>query len=156
MRYTATAVEIKTPDWKIITAVGLDGIEITDGSLNRKDKKTGAEFPHYNEIVEGFSFEADTWHNPSGKWYFFPPKVKTAFKRDPSAITKAMETKKANIDEFQEKKQDAIKMAGAMRDATLISLASMRDQPFPMDEEYKAEWTKWYKWLLNQGDQPFV
>ena len=73
-----------------------------------------------------------------------------------TGIAKAQETKRDDIKDAQERKNEAIQLAGAFRDATLVSLQALRDNPFPTDEEYKAEWTKWCKWFLQQGDQPFI
>lgn len=71
-------------------------------------------------------------------------------------IDAAVEKKNENIEEAQERKQEAIQLAGAFRDATLVTLASLKEQPFPTDEEFKAEWRKWVKFFLNEGDQPFI
>ncbi len=43
-----------------------------------------------------------------------------------------------------------------MRDATMVSLAAYREQPFPTDDEFKAEWRKWVKFFLGEADQPFI
>lgn len=77
-------------------------------------------------------------------------------KQRSAEIEKAQETKREDIAEAQNRKHDAIKLAGAFRDATLISLASLKEMPFPTDDQFKDEWTKWVKWLLLQGDQPFI
>lgn len=159
MKYTALEVEIKSPDWKIVNAIGVDGVEVKDASINRTSKK-GDVFSNFDSIQEGAQFEADVWRNDAGKAYLFAPKPKTtptgANKGQFGAVKAAQERKGEMIEKSMDRKEEAIALAGAMRDATLISLQSYRDQSFPSDEEYKAEWTKWCKWILGQHDQPFI
>lgn len=71
-------------------------------------------------------------------------------------IAKAQEVKAEHIKEAQERKNDAISKAGAMRDATLVSLASLKDHPFPTDAEYQAEWVKWFKFFMGKAEEPFI
>jgi hypothetical protein len=84
------------------------------------------------------------------------PQVKTSAGYKTVQMEKVMETKAANIEVAQTRKNDAIALAGAMRDSTLITLAALKDQPFPTDEEFKAEWVKWVKWILSKHDEPFL
>lgn len=79
-----------------------------------------------------------------------------AFYKPKADIAAAQETKKTNIEEAQNRKHDAIARAGAMRDATLVTLASLKDAPFPTTEDFKAEWTRWVKFFLGKADEPFV
>lgn len=157
MIFNARSVEIKSPDWKIVTAVDPNGIEVVDASINRKDK-SGNEFPGFDAIIEGASFEAETWRNPAGKWYFFAPK-KPASPRGSGAITKAMETKRENIKEAQDAKTWAIRVSGAMRDATLMVSTFDSSMPFPTNEELKKDWENWRDYFLSEFDkkinQPF-
>lgn len=67
-----------------------------------------------------------------------------------------MDKKVVNIEKSQDRKQEAILRAGAFRDATLVSLASLREQPFPTDAEYQAEWRKWVKFFVSAGEEPFI
>jgi len=43
-------------------------------------------------------------------------------------------------------------VSAAMRDAVQITLASLREQPFPTDEEFDAEFTKWRNWYLAKWE----
>ena len=69
-------------------------------------------------------------------------------------MAKAMETKATNIREAQENKHEAIKQAGAMRDATLIALAELASNPL-IPEDFKTRWTYWKAWLLQKAEEPF-
>jgi hypothetical protein len=134
-----------------------------DVSINRKDKAGAIAFEHFDKFEVGYSFEgSDIWKNAQGRAYIFAPKPKYQPKKawtgggKTAAVEKAMDRKEASIETFQERKEESIKLAGAMRDATQITLAALREQSFPSDDEFKAEWTKWAKWLLSQADQPFI
>lgn len=70
-----------------------------------------------------------------------------------AAIKEAQVAKETGIRKAQDNSQLSIKISGAMRDATLITLASLREQPFPTDEEFKQEWRKWRDWIINEFDQ---
>lgn len=157
MIHKITGVTNKSNDWKLLTIeMGANSYQ-SDVSVNRTGKK-GEVFPNFDAIAPGITVEGELWQSGQGKWYLFPPKVQkqgnSNFKGQ--QIEKAMERKEQAIDTFQDKKNEAILRAGAFRDATLVSLASLRDQPFPSDEEYKAEWKKWVKYFLQKGDEPFV
>lgn len=71
-------------------------------------------------------------------------------------IANAVAVKNEHIKEAQERKNESISIHGAFRDATLITLAALKDQPFPSDEDFKAEWTRWAKWILSKHDEPFL
>ncbi len=73
-----------------------------------------------------------------------------------ATIAKAQETKREDIEAAQDRKERSIRLSQAMGGATQIALASLKDQPFPTDDDFKAEWTKWCKWLIAQGNQPFI
>lgn len=86
--------------------------------------------------------------------------------RQPSVgMNKIMEKKQEGIKESQERKENSIKLAATMRDATLLTVEWIKaknlnpgevDFP-PSDEEIKKKWLEWRKWLDNQfGDNvPF-
>lgn len=152
-----TSVEDKSKDWKIVSLITSTGVSVDDVSVNRTNKN-GEIFPEFDGIVKDADIEATLWTSPTGKQYLFAPKLPPQRPKfmGGSGIAKAQETKAENIKEAQERKNEAIQLAGAFRDATLVSLQALRDNPFPTDEEYKAEWTKWVKFFLNQGDQPFI
>lgn len=64
--------------------------------------------------------------------------------------------KNDNIQQNMASKNEAIIRAGSARDATLVSLACLKDAPFPTDSEYKAEWEKWYKYFMGKAEEPFA
>lgn len=84
------------------------------------------------------------------------PKPPTAPRGGGAAITKAMETKSENIKEAQDRRNEAVLRAGAFRDATLVTLAMLKDQPFPTDADFKSEWERWVKYFMGKGAEPFV
>lgn len=113
---------------------------------------------HYDSLQEGMEID-DAELVFDAKWDNYKLKAMpkpTSAPRASGAITKAMETKQLNTEKNMDRKEESIRIAGAFRDATQITLASLKDVPFPTDEEFKAEWTKWCKWLLGQSDQPFI
>ena len=69
-------------------------------------------------------------------------------------MEKLMGKKNASIDRFQDTKHKAIKMAGAMRDATLITLAELAGSPL-VAEDFKSRWEHWRTFLLQKADEPF-
>ena len=117
----------------------------------------------YNEIDVGTDLpESVLIFDPAYSNYKLRPlpkgaQVKTANGyRAPAGIAKAQEVKREDIAAAQERKNESISIHGAFRDATLIALASYAQQPFPTDEEFKAEWTKWVKWILSKHNEPFI
>ena len=161
MQITLKNVVKKSADWILTDGVATDGTTFMGASMNRTNKDgTVVQWPQWETLADGVVIDGNLWTNPTNqKQAIYPPKPKAAggfTPRGAGAITKAMETKAANIEVAQTRKNDAIALAGAMRDSTLITLAALKDQPFPTDEEFKAEWTKWVKWILNQHEQPFL
>lgn len=84
------------------------------------------------------------------------PKVPAGGSRGGANIAKAQETKAENIKEAQDRKAEAITRAGAFRDATLVTLAMLKDQPFPTDDDFKKNWELWVKYFMGKADEPFV
>ncbi len=161
MIFTIDAIELKNADWAVADVhEGIEGGQSYQAvSLNRIDKNTGkVAFEDFDKFAAGYQFQGEPWKNASGKFYIFAPKPKAATGGRPggAAITKAMETKNENIKEAQERKAESIALAGAMRDATQITLAELKDQPFPTTEDFQERWKFWVKWLLNQHNQPFL
>lgn len=146
MKYKLDSIDIKQ------TQAGKDYAVVTSG------EQKGSMFEGFTGLKVGDEVEGDFTTN--GKYTNFRLKTtlqRPAFMGNKTAqMEKVMERKEVAIEHAQERKQDAIAKAGAFRDATLVSLASLRDQPFPTDEEYKEEWVKWVKFFLNQGEQPFI
>lgn len=146
----------------IIAFVDLhDGQEDAKGTIWKRSKYR-ADFPNFDALEVGD--EIDAVLKVSGDYMNIEPSPSknapqrsfTPNKGTPQAITKAMDRKEESIEKFQNNKQEAIALAGAMRDATLVSLASLKDQPFPTDAEFKEEWTKWVQFFLAKGSEPFI
>ncbi len=157
MQHKILTVENKNNDWKVVSIAMPDDNTLQNVSVNRANKK-GEVFPNFDGVIPNALIDGELWESGASKWYLFAPKQKP--QRAPSAapaqIAKAQEVKRENIEEAQNRKQDAIQKAGAFRDATLVSLAAMRDVPFPTDAEYQQEWRKWVKFFLGAADEPFI
>lgn len=161
MKVYISKVEDKSADWKVVGLLSEDKTAYEGVSVNRVNKK-GETFPNFDDIKAQAEVEGDLWKSPADKWYLFAPKKPLDrpkfFKPGggAAAIKKAQETKAENIAVAQERKHDAIARAGAFRDATLVTIASLKDTPFPTTEDFKAEWTRWVKFFLGKADEPFV
>ena len=78
-------------------------------------------------------------------------------KKQPSVnMNKIMEKKQEGISASQDRKENSIKLAATMRDATLLTLEWIKQENLvmpPTEAEIKAKWTEWRKWLdQNFGD----
>lgn len=166
MKIHIVKVEDKSSDWKVVGLLNDKNEAIEQASINRMDKKTGKEFPNFDAIKPGADIEASLWANAMGKWYVFPPREEKprggAFRASPGAITKAQETKAANIEKAQENKQEGIKLASAFRDATLLAIelnkrATFEGEPLGKSEllALHKELREWYmKGWENEANNP--
>lgn len=169
MLYEFIWTENKTVDWKICTVKEAieGGKEFTDVSINRFEKgTTTVAFPTFDDFKPGATVEASIWVNPAGKAYLFAPKPKNASggqtggnKGGMTGMKAAQERKAENIKEAQENRGHGIKVAAAMRDATLFTIALMeRDSDTPFKDVFK-EIKDWYlkEWnnTEKQVDVPF-
>lgn len=93
--------------------------------------------------------------------------VSTAFTRDKanggafkgqSGAVKAAEITSNSVKEHQESKHEAIRLAGAQRDAVLIVTTFMKfDEGFSRSPDLIKEKIKdWMKFFLDLGEQPFI
>ncbi len=119
------------------------------------------DFPNFATIASGSELEGDLVPSKDGKYAptLYPPKVSPVgtFGPNRGGMAKVMETKQANIRESMEVKYDAIKMAGAIRDAVLITVAKMGQAgPSWADESIQTELKKWQKYVYDLHNQPFV
>lgn len=65
-------------------------------------------------------------------------------------IEKAQDRKSSDIERFQGKKEEAIKMAGAQRDAVLIVIELMKNTAMPFSEEaIGVKIVEWRNWFLS-------
>ena len=162
MRFELLDVQSKGEGWKIVTAKEAieGGRTFTEVSINEKDKNTGAVvWPTFNQMAVGDFLEADYWRSPANKQYLFAPKPKQAstgnssgFKGG-SGVKAAQERKGEMIEKAQENKQTGIMVSAAMRDATQITIASLKEQPFPTDAEFTYEFTKWRDWYIKKWQE---
>ena len=70
-------------------------------------------------------------------------------------LKEAQERKKEFIGEAQNNKNSSIRMAGAIKDAVLITTATMKWKDLK-DEQIKEEVEKWFKWIYKTTDIPFI
>ncbi len=86
----------------------------------------------------------------------YPKTTYKTFQAKPSQINQAMERKETSIAKFTDRKEEAIRMAGAQRDAVLIVTTFGKDI-LDNDEDIKKQVEKWYKYFvgLQGSDVPF-
>lgn len=169
MAYKITGVQSKSPDWKVVSLITPDGKEVGDVSVNRTNKKNEV-FPNFDAIVEGADIEGTLWASATGKQYLFAPKAplqRPKFMGGGTAaqevkgkqIEKAQETTFTHVKEAQDRKQDAIILSAAQRDAVLMVTTFEVAQPFPTDAELRAKIIEWREWFLKEhksrADLPF-
>lgn len=114
-----------------------------------------SDFPGFHGITEGSTIMGDLVSN--GKFKNLKPtrgggSAYSAPRSPAYGVKAAQERKGEMINKAQEAKEIGIKLSGAMRDATLITLASLKDQPFPDDDDFMAAWKKWRDFLMTQFD----
>jgi len=103
----------------------------------------------YEQVIEGSEWEVIQDGNFKKIKYDKPV---TARGGGNAGIAKAQETKRKDIETAQESKQTAIEISSTFRDATAITIAYYAGKPFT-DIEFKNEWLKWRKWLVDNFDQ---
>ncbi len=132
-------------------------VTLKSGDQSYEKVSLWSDNPDYNTFVEGGHISGEVFKNEKGYWNFKSANAKTAYTGGKTgAMNKVMETKNTNIMAAQDRKNDAIARAGAMRDATLVTIASLKDQPFPTNDDFKHEWESWVKYFLGKGEEPFV
>lgn len=116
--------------------------------------------PVWANIVDGYTLTGEvkeTEKNGFKNYTLYPERTNTLnpIRKSAGAITQAMKTKAANIEQAQERKSDAIKVAACARDATLLTVAwsQKTEVQFLDTEDLKAKWLEFRKWLTeNFGD----
>lgn len=162
--FTIEWVENKSADWKIMTLKTPQGATTEGVSVNRVNKK-GEVFPNFDNLTPGATVDGELWQSTAGKWYLFAPKPSPMGGRPAWAgkktadIGKAMDRKEESIEKFQSSKENSIKMAGAMRDATLLTIEEIhyaQSKGEEITEKFvKETWSKWRTWLLGKSEEPF-
>lgn len=152
--------ENKSKDWKICTVTKPDGTTTENVSVNRMNKK-GEVFPNFDGIAPGADIEGELWRSDAGKWYLFAPKPKgeglgtrPAWVKPKADMTRVMEKKQESIEKNMDVKNEAIKMAGAQRDAVLMVTTFYATQALS-EEELQAKVEYWYQYFINRLSQPF-
>lgn len=151
-------VEVKSPEWKIISIKPEQGEIITDVSVNKFDKEK-KEFPKFDAIMAGQDVEGEFWRSQAGKAYLFAPRPQTTqggANRGFGGISKAMDKKAENIAIAQDNKEHAIKEASSMTNAVNLALAEYGT--FSGEEHLRPTLefliTKYRTWILNHWSIP--
>ena len=103
---------------------------------------------NYDKVVEGAEFELEV----DGNFLKIAGGKKVGGSKS-GMISKAQDTKRADIKDAQGNKQDGIKIASTFRDATLITLETFKDAPFDVTI-FQDRWNHWRAWLWEQYDKP--
>lgn len=149
-----------TIDWLKKGKYG-DEVSATDEKGGKIMNATlGKEFATDN-VMAGHTIEATTWTSPKNdKVYLFKAKDESAPKNTPTrqfgasgAIKEAQATKREDIKQSMDRKEQSILMASTMRDATILTAEQIKRSEMPLtDEDIKEIWLKWRNWLIKQGD----
>lgn len=130
---------------------------LLDSEGNEHERITiWSDFPGFHGIDEGADIMGELASN--GKYTNLKPtrggySGGSTTPRSPSYGVKAAQERKGTmIEEAQDRKELSMRLQGAQRDATLITIASLKEQPFPTDEEFKKDWKKWFDFLMGQYD----
>lgn len=168
MRYEIQWLERKTvsgdKNLLEVTVKDVSGNELS-GTIWEKDKE-GAIFPNFSSLAAGHFFEANAWTNPTNsKVSFYAPKPKApqagGRPSNAPAIKAAQERKGQMIEEAQDRKNDAIMLSGAMRDASLVVTALVTAGEYALaDAELKDKWREWRDFFLDEhrtkSSEPFL
>ena len=99
-------------------------------------------------------FAGDTWEgtlekNDKGYWKLVSKKAVAGANFKSQQIDKVMGRKEESIGRFQDKKEEAIALASAQRDAVLIVTA--RGLATMSTDDIKSEILTWRNWFLSAG-----
>lgn len=152
-------IEIKSPDWKIISITDENGKKTADVSVNRVNKK-GETFPNFDGITLSADVEGELWQSPTGKWYLFAPKLGGGPRRASGGSLETVKQVAKNVEKSQERKEDGIKVSATFRDATLLAVAEYQANRSLSSTGPSLEtlWSKWRQFCVdNWGieDAPF-
>lgn len=135
---------------KKTTSTGKPYMAIT--LVGHEDKKVSiwSDFPNFANLMPGAKISGELKQNDKGYWNVYPPKssASTGGFRGSGAIVKAQETKREDIKEAQGRREEAISLASAQRDAVLI--VTHFTEPSTMNsDDIKKEIVKWRNWFLS-------
>jgi hypothetical protein len=151
MKYTIEWVEVKNPDWKLISLQSGE----KEVSVNRTSKK-GEVFPNFDNLAAGIEVEGELWQSQAGKWYLFPPKANPMGPRPAWAgkggIAKAQETKREDIKNAQENKELGIKVSSTMNKAVEIALAENGPNVI-VASDFQERTKYWRQWLWSEWEK---
>lgn len=145
------------------TSTGKDKIDADLQDFNGvvEEKVTiWSDFPNFASIKVGSEVCGQVTVKTNGQYInktLYPEKTEGwgGGKKAPSVnMNKIMEKKQEGISASQDRKENSIKLAATMRDATLLTLEWIKQENLvmpPTEAEIKAKWTEWRKWL----DQSF-
>jgi hypothetical protein len=145
MQYQVTKCEDKSNDWKVVTVMGIDNIEVSNASVNRTNKK-GETFPNFDTVKVGATIEANAWTSDAGKNYLFPPKAKTSYAKKP--FTSNQKAVSESVKVAQQAKEESIKISSTIRDAVMIATTMATYEKYG-EKEMADKIEFWRGWLLE-------
>lgn len=156
--YTAQDVEDKITS----TKKPYKRVTLVDGYGARTERVSiWSDFPGYHGIQDGAEVMGNLTTSPDGKFKNLKPTGGGSYAPRPSSTPRSssygakagQERKGEMIEHAQDRKELSMRLQGAMRDATLITLASLKDSPFPDDEDFKKVWEMWRDYLMGQYEE---
>ena len=146
MKYKVISVQERTSQttgkpYKTVSFEDGEGFEIRSVGV----------FDKLSEVVVGAELEGEVVDSANGKFknFNFPRTAKVG--SNSGMIAKAQETKRKDIEHFQETKMDSIRMSGAMRDATTILNMLVASGRFEADN-WEEKWLEIRDFFINSWD----
>ena len=157
-------INIQWLEKKHIDSLKKDVLDIngTDEQGNPVKFAVWQDFPGFEGIMNGGVIEGNLWEKPgTGKFTLYPPKDPATVKSGASGggfkagMQKMVTEKNENIKAAQETKHEAIREAGAQRDAVLMVTTfypEFNDATIASEKErlLKEKYLYWREFFLNQ------
>ena len=121
--------DAQTSTGKPMKRLGLEGVELEGGE---KKINIFSDFPHYAEIVEGSTIDAEIRKNDKGYDNLYSNEIKQrggaggAYKQ--KVIEESMARKEGSITKFQDNKEWSIMTASSMSNAVALAIAEFKDK----------------------------
>ena len=134
---------------------------LTDSEGNQTDKvQIWDSFPSFALIMPGATVEGEIETKVNGQYTNItlqaPRSAKSAYSGGSrtASIEKAVQQKEASITKFQATKEESIKTASIMRDATLLTISQVGHDGIEQ-KDMQIIWEEWKKWLTSKWEAPF-
>lgn len=156
-------IKLSWVEKKHIDSLNKDVMECNGNDENGNAVKFSiwSDFPGFEEINAASEIEGNLWEKPgTGKFTLYPPKAPTIAKSGSTGgfkagMQKMVEQKQEGIKAAQENKHEAIREAGAQRDAVLMVTTfypDFTDDTIASEKErlLKEKYLYWKEFFLNQ------